>query len=160
MVCSFTPGGNWVCMASTVRIKPSTVSMVFSSCDFCTDSSSVRSPLYSAMFSNSCAPSLTRATCDKRTMLPALRATMMLAKSSGRSMRPCTCTTRSCCKERMEPTGRSWFSLETASTTCCALMPSASMACGFRYKLISRLVPPTKVTEPTPRTFSMRFFNT
>ena len=75
-------------------------------------------------------------------------------------MRPCTCTTRSCWMERMEPTGKSWFSLLTASTTCCAVMPSDSMACGLRYKLISRLVPPTSNTEPTPRTFSSLFFST
>ena len=48
----------------------------------------------------------------------------------------------------------------TALTTWSALIPSDSMACGLRYKLISRLVPPTNDTEPTPRTFSRRFFRT
>ena len=32
------------------------------------------------------------------------------------------------------------------------------MAWGLSNRLISRLVPPTKLTEPTPRTFSKRFF--
>ena len=34
------------------------------------------------------------------------------------------------------------------------------MAVGCKYKLISRRVPPTKDTEPTPRTFSRRFLST
>jgi hypothetical protein len=61
-----------------------------------------------------------------------LRATMILPKSSGRFMRASILTTRSCCSERMAPTGRSWFSLRTALTTWSALMPSDSMACGLR----------------------------
>ena len=56
------PGGNCAFISSSVFCRPSTTWMVFSSCDFCTDSSSVRSPLYSARLSSSCAPSATRAT--------------------------------------------------------------------------------------------------
>ena len=40
-----TPGGSCRRMVSMVSIKPSTTSMVFSSCAFCTDNSKVRSPL-------------------------------------------------------------------------------------------------------------------
>ncbi len=50
--------------------------------------------------------------------------------------------------------------MRTAVTTWSAVMPKASSACGFRYRLISRLLPPTSVTEPTPRTFSRRFLRT
>ncbi len=39
------PGGNWLRMSGSVCCNPSTTWMVFSSCDFCTVSSSVRSPL-------------------------------------------------------------------------------------------------------------------
>ena len=92
--------------------------------------------------------------------VPIFRATMMLPKSSGRLMRASIFTTRSCVNERMAPIGKSWFSLRTALTTCSAVTPSDSMACGFRYKLISRRVPPTSVTAPAPRTFSRRFFST
>ena len=92
--------------------------------------------------------------------VPFLRATMMRPKSSGRSMRELICTMRSCSSERIAPTGKSWFSLRTAATTCSAVTPKASMLAGFKYRLISRLLPPTKVTEPTPRTFSRRFLST
>lgn len=34
------------------------------------------------------------------------------------------------------------------------------MACGCRYRLISRRVPPIRLTWPTPRTFSSRFLRT
>ncbi len=85
---------------------------------------------------------------------------MIWPKSSGRSMRAAICTTRSCASERTAPTGRSWFSLRTAVTTWSVVIPIASMAAGFRYTLISRRVPPTSVTDPTPRTFSRRFFRT
>ena len=57
-----TPGGNCLRMVSKVSVKPSTTSMVFSSWALTTDNNRVRCPLYSAMFSNSCAPSLTLAT--------------------------------------------------------------------------------------------------
>ena len=42
---SRTPGGSCAAISATVRFSPSTTSMVFSSCDFCTVSSSVRWPL-------------------------------------------------------------------------------------------------------------------
>ena len=45
MVSRRTPGGNWSRNSSTAAFSPSTTSMVFSPCDFCTDSSSVRWPL-------------------------------------------------------------------------------------------------------------------
>ena len=64
--------------------------------------------------------------------LPALRATMMLPKSSGRFMRALICTTRSCSSERMAPMGSSWFSLRTAASTWSTVMPRASIACGRR----------------------------
>ena len=106
--------------------------MVFSSWAFCTDSSKVRWPLYSARFSTSWGPSWTVATCPTVTATPFLRATMMFLKSSGRLRRPLTCSTRSCSSERMLPSGKSWFSLRTALATWSGVMPRASMACGLR----------------------------
>ena len=100
-----------------------------------------------------------RATCPTVMAAPFFRVTMMFAKSSGRFMRASIFTTRSCVSERVAPTGRSWFSRRTALATCSAVMPSDSIACGLRYTLISRLVPPTSVTEPAPRTFSSLFFS-
>ena len=47
-------------------------------------------------------------------------------------MRAVICTTRSCASERTAPTGMSWFSLRTAVTTWSAVMPSSSIATGFR----------------------------
>ena len=132
MGCSAMPGGRRVCMSATAFSRPSTTAMVFSSCDFWTVSSRVRSPLYSARLSTSWAPSDTRAICSKRIGAPFLRATMILPNSSGRWMRASIWITRSCSRERMAPSGRSWFSLRTAATTWSAVMPKASMACGFR----------------------------
>jgi len=126
------PGGSCADMSASVAASPSTTWIVFSSCDFCTVSSSVRSPLYRARLSSSWAPSATRATCPTRTGKPFLRATMIWPKSSGRSMRAAICTTRSCASERTAPTGRSWFSLRTAATTWSVAIPMASMAAGFR----------------------------
>ncbi|MCY1542884.1 hypothetical protein D9M68_786590 [compost metagenome] len=57
------------------------------------------------------------------------------------------------------PTGRSWFSFRTAVVICSAVMPSASIAAGSRSMFTARRVPPTSVTEPTPRTFSSRFLS-
>ena len=45
MVSRRTPGGSWLLSSATAAFRPSTTSMVFSPCDFCTDSSSVRWPL-------------------------------------------------------------------------------------------------------------------
>jgi len=46
VICvSLTPGGNCCCSSARVLFRPSTTAMVFSSCDFCTFSSRVRSPL-------------------------------------------------------------------------------------------------------------------
>ena len=132
--------------------------MVFSSCDFCTASSKVRSPLYSARLSTSSVASLMRATWSRRTAVPPRRATMMWPKSCGFFTRDNTCTTRSRAPLLSVPTGRSWFSLRTAATIWSAVMPSASMAAGSRSMLMPRRVPPTSDTEPTPRTFSSRFF--
>ena len=133
VICSRrTPGGSCFCISARVLIRPSTTAMVFSSCDFCTFSNSVRSPLYRARLSTSWAPSATRATCSTRTGAPFLRATMMRPKSSGRCMRASIWMTRSCSLERMLPTGRSWFSLRTAVTTCSGVIPKDSSACGFR----------------------------
>ena len=98
-----------------------------------------------------------RATCPRRIGVPFLRATMMLAKSCGWSMRASTCTTRSRSSLLRVPTGRSWLSLRTALVICSALTPRDSMAEGSRWMLMARRVPPTSVTEPTPRTFSKRF---
>ena len=120
---SRTPGGSSGWMAAMARTKPSTTSMVFSSCDFCTDSSRVRSPLRSARLSISCAPSFTLASWPSVTAVPFLRVTMMRLKSSGRCIRASICTTRSCCGERMVPSGSSWFSLRTALATWSAVMP-------------------------------------
>ena len=39
-------------------------------------------------------------------------------------------------------------------------MPSDSNAVGFKYKFTWRCMPPTTLTEPTPRTFSKRFSST
>ncbi len=109
------------------------------------------------------------ATCQSLTGRPAepeaplvdpLRAATMSRKSSGRFRRALICTTRSCSAERIAPSGSSWFSLRSAATTCSTPMPSASIAEGRRWTLISRLRPPTTVTEPTPRTFSRRFCST
>ena len=129
---SRTPGGSWSFMAVMVLTRPSTTAMVFSSCDFCTLSSSVRWPLYSARLSASCASSLTRASCSSRTGAPPLRATMLRPKSSGLCSRPAIWITRSCSSERMAPKGKSWFSLRTAVTTWSGEMPKLSSACGFR----------------------------
>jgi hypothetical protein len=49
--------------------------------------------------------------------------------------------------------------LRTAVAICSAVTPSASIAAGSRSMLTARRVPPTSVTEPTPRTFSMRFLS-
>ena len=131
-VSSRTPGGSSVCISAMAWFSPSTTSMVFSSCDFCTDSINVRAPLNSARLSSSCAPSCTRASCSTRTGAPFLRATMMRPKSSGRCMRASICTTRSCARERMAPSGRSWFSLRTAAATWSGVTPKASSARGSR----------------------------
>ena len=159
VICSSRmPGGTSALSASTAAFSPSVTAMVFSSCAFCTCSSSVRWPLYSARLSTSSVLSLTRATCDKYTGDPPRRATMMDSKSFGFLRRASTCTTRSRSALLSVPTGRSWFSLRTAVVICSAVMPSASMALGSRSMLTARCVPPTSVTEPTPRTFSSRFF--
>ena len=84
---------------------------------------------------------------------------MIDSKSFGFCSRASTCTTRSRSAVLSVPTGRSWFSLRTAVVTCSAVMPSASMAVGSRSMLTARREPPTSVTEPTPRTFSSRFFS-
>ena len=42
---SFTPGGSSACTAASAAFRPSTTAIVFSSCAFCTCSSSVRWPL-------------------------------------------------------------------------------------------------------------------
>ena len=52
-VSSRTPGGRLLASSLTVWFKPSTTPMVFSSCDFCTDISKVRWPLYKAKLSTS-----------------------------------------------------------------------------------------------------------
>ena len=67
---SRTPGGSCAFISSMVFFRPSITWMVFSSCDFCTVSSSVRSPLYRARLSISCAPSAMRATWSTRTGAP------------------------------------------------------------------------------------------
>jgi len=120
---SRSPGGNCWRISSSAACRPSTTAMVFSSWAFCTVSSKVRSPLYSASESISCAPSTTSASCSSRTGVPPRRATMMRPKSCGRSIRASICTTRSCSRERIAPIGSSWFSLRTAATTWSGVRP-------------------------------------
>ena len=153
-----TPAGKVAAISLTAWFRPSTTPMVFSSWAFCTDISKVRWPLYKAKLSTSWPASCTWATWRKYTGPLALRATMTAPKSSGRRRRASICTTRSCWAERTVPSGRLWFSERTALTTWSADTPRASMAWGLSKRLISRLVPPTRLTEPTPRTFSKRFF--
>ena len=129
---SVTPAGASAAMSLSVRFRPSTTSMVFSSCAFCTVSSSVRWPLRSASVSVSCAPSLIWATWPSVMAVPPRRATMSCAKSSGRCTRASILTVRSCASDRTAPRGRSWFSVRRALATCSADTPSASMACGLR----------------------------
>ena len=57
--------------------------------------------------------------------------TTMSRKSSGRFRRALIWTTRSWSRERIAPSGSSWFSLRTAATTWSTPMPSASSAAGF-----------------------------
>ncbi len=119
---SRTPAGTSAAISRSVAFRPSTTSMVFSSWAFCTDSSRVRLLLYRATVSSSPAPSCTRASWPSRTGAPPRWATMMRSKSCGRFMRASICTTRSCSRERMAPSGRSWFSLRTAFTIWSGVM--------------------------------------
>ena len=159
------PGGVSDLLSASTRCRPSTTATVFSPWLFCTLRSTVRWPLYRARLSCSCGPSTTSATCPSRITLPlpepavlaeARRATMMSAKSRGAFSLALTCTTRSCSRERSVPSGISWFSLRSAAAICSVVTPSASIAEGRNWIWICRSTPPTMLTEPTPRTFSMR----
>ena len=105
------------CSSVIAFCKPSATSIVFSPCAFKISSASVCWPLNSARLCCSCWLSTTVAIWLSNTGWPPRRATTMRLKSSGRLMRPCTCTTCSLANARTEPAGSSWFSLRTALTT-------------------------------------------
>ena len=105
--CNFKPGGSWGVIWLTARFRPSITSSVLASCDFWIESSKVRSPLYSAKFSSSWGPSTTCAICPSKMGVLPRRATIIFAKSSGRSIRASSCTTRSFCRVRKAPKGKS-----------------------------------------------------
>ncbi len=99
--------------------------------------------------------SRTSATCSRRMGLPAFLATIKLPKSVGRCKRAWTCTTNSRALDDTVPTGASWFSERKALAICSAVTPRARIACGLSSIWIARSVLPTKLTAPTPRTFSI-----
>ncbi|MNN32938.1 hypothetical protein D3C81_1466750 [compost metagenome] len=81
---------------------------------------------------------------------------MIWRKASGVGTRPLICTTVSVDEDRSSPAGSSWFSLRIAFITWSTPMPSASSCAGRMRISTSRLVPPTRLIAPTPRTVSSR----
>ena len=155
---TLTPAGSSRCSATTAALTPSATSIVFCPCALMMSSAMMRPPSLSARLSCSCWPSITVATSRSVIAWPPRRATMMRLKSSIEPILPLICTTCSRSCERMLPAGNSWFSLRIAFITCSTPTFRAWSSTGFNNTCTSRLTPPTIVTEPTPRTFSMRFF--
>ena len=110
MTSIFTPGckaSSVGCKSAMVFLSPSATVIVFSPCAFKISKAKVGWPLNRARLSCSCWLSTIRATCPKLTAYPPRFATTIFAKSSGRLIRPLTCTTCSFDKARTAPVGSS-----------------------------------------------------
>ncbi len=155
-----TSGGNSPASPATVRRTLSTTAIVFSPCARTTSSATARLPSTSALVSGSSSPSITSATCDRKTGWPPRRATMIRPKSATLAIFARICTTCSRSRETSVPAGSSWFSLASACITWSTPTFSASRSAGRSAICTSRRTPPTSVTRPTPRTFSRRRLTT
>ena len=107
-------------------------------------------PLYSAAVRGSSTPGATSATSPSRTTRVPARASTSCSKSSPVSSRPRRRMVRSSSGPVRRPTGAARLWVATACTTCGMPSPTAARSRGLTATVISRLVPPTTLTDATP----------